>query len=130
VIRKLALVEYDSYFSMLYYKYIYYMENVYSIIIPRVVKDCRMFLWWYHGWSFALWTPWVRSTNGVQKRNDHKWYHRKNILLSLTTSCIQQTIQWTKSMIKIKIFKASSQICVTHDFIVQLTSSESNNFFE
>jgi hypothetical protein len=26
----------------------------YSVIIPRVVKDCRIFLWWYHEWSFAL----------------------------------------------------------------------------
>jgi hypothetical protein len=29
-------------------------ETVFSVIIPRVVKDCRIFLWWYHEWSFAL----------------------------------------------------------------------------
>jgi hypothetical protein len=59
----------------------------------------------------------------------------KIVFLTLTKSSIRGTIQrtkfiksifltiqWTKSMFKIKMFKASSQICITHDFIVQLTS--------
>jgi hypothetical protein len=44
------------YYSVYFIMYCKILAAVleYSVIIPRVVKDCRIFLWWYHEWSFAL----------------------------------------------------------------------------